>query len=421
MNRHAAADPAATALPSRPALLPRLRVTSGWQVVAGAFLVLMVGYGAAYSFAAFAEPLAQEFGTSHAATSLVYALCGGVAFLLSAVSGRIADRHGSRRPALAGMALVGAGLLLAAAAQNFVHLLLCYGLLIGCGIGLAYVPALAAVQRWFDRRRGLASGIAAAGIGLGTALVPPLATRLMDLGGGWRLAFIIAGAGAIVVGMAGALLLARSPESRGLKPEPGPHAAEPAQPPRTGLIPEAALGRDFLLLFAGCLLVSLPVALPFAHLPSFAASELGIPPAGTLHLLGLIGVASVLGRFLLGALADRIGRGATFIGCCWGLSFATLGWAEAESLLSMEIFALAFGATYGGFVALLPAFVADLYGRASAGTMIGLLYTSRGIAVLLAPPVTALAVQVAADATLPVGFAAGLGLLGSLLMTLVRR
>ena len=154
MTRQVLAEtpPPLAPLPRRLALLPRPRVTSGWQVVAGAFLVLMVGYGAAYSFAAFAAPLAREFGTSHAATSLVYALCGGVAFLLSAVSGRIADRHGSRRPALVGMLLVGLGLLLAAAAQSFLHLLLCYGLLIGCVIGLAYVPEESA-KHWRKNSR----------------------------------------------------------------------------------------------------------------------------------------------------------------------------------------------------------------------------------------------------------------------------
>lgn len=405
----------------RPASWLQPRVTSGWQVVTGAFLVLMVGYGAAYSFAAFAAPLAAEFGVSHAQTSLVYALSSGIALLLSAVSGRIADRHGSRRPAVAGMLLVALGLLLAAAAQSFPQLLLCYGLLIGCGIGLAYVPALAAVQRWFDRRRGLASGIAAAGIGLGTALVPPMAQLLMALGGGWRLAFLVSGLGAAACGVAGALLLARSPESRGLAPEPGPHAGEPEAAPPAPLLPPAARGRDFVLLYLGCMLVSLPIGLPFAHLPAFAAGVLHLPPAETLHLLALIGVASMLGRFLLGALADRIGRGRTFLGCCLGLSLATAAWAMAHSMAGLRGFAIVFGATYGGFVALLPAFVADLYGRAVAGTMIGLLYTSRGIALLLAPPLVALAAHAAAGAAMPVAGAAVLGLLGTLLIARIGR
>lgn len=386
---------------------------AGWLVVAGAFVVLMVGYGAAYSFAAFAAPLGAEFGVSHAQTSMVYALSSGVALLMSGMSGRIADRHGSRRPALLGMLLVSLGLLLASGAQSFSQLLLCYGLLIGCGIGLAYVPALAAVQRWFDRRRGLASGIAASGSALGTALVPPLADLLFGLGGGWRLAFQLSGIAALLCGMVGALLLARAPDRAGAPAPPGPPAGEPAS---ASLLPPLARTRRFGLLYAGCLLVSLPIALPFAHLPSFSATVLHLRPEATLHLLMLIGFTSLPSRFLLGALADRVGRGTIFLGCCIGLAMGTAGWAASDTMAGMRLFAMVFGVTYGGFVALLPAFVADLYGRALAGTMIGLLYSSRGLALLLAPPLVALAAETTQSPAPAIGSVAVLGLLGTALI-----
>ncbi|MBX9701490.1 MAG: MFS transporter, partial [Acetobacteraceae bacterium] len=408
--------------------------TSGWQVVAGAFVVLMVGFGAAYSFAAFAGPLSAEFGTDHATASLIYALCGFATFTGSAVSGPLADRIGSRRPAAIGMLLVGAGLLLAAFARSFSQVVLCYGLLIGCGIGLAYVPALAAVQRWFESHRGLASGIAAGGVGVGTALVPPLAEALLRIGD-WRLAFMLSGVAAAVRGVGGSLLLARSPESRGLalhdpilggqpgsRHDAGPGAGRAAAPDPTPRAPEetaaqALRGGGFRQLYLGCLLVSLPVGLPFAHLVAFADALPGIEWSEALGLLGLVGTASILGRVLLGALADRWGRRATFLGCCWALSGVTLIWALARDATALSVFAFAFGITYGGFVALLPAFVADRYGRASAGTMIGLLYTSRGLALLLGPPLVGLASGLdGTGAAGAIGFAALLGVAGSALL-----
>ena len=122
-----------------------------------------------YSYAAFAGELEATFGASRASVSVVYALCGFAAFTISAVSGPLADRIGPRPLAMAGMGLVAVGLFTAATARTLVDIDVCYGLVIGLGIGFAYVPAIAAVQRWFVAWRGLASGMAAAGIGVGTA------------------------------------------------------------------------------------------------------------------------------------------------------------------------------------------------------------------------------------------------------------
>ena len=389
----------------------------GWLVVAGAFLVLMVGFGAAYSYAAFADEIAAAFGTSRASVSVVFALCGGTCFFASAVSGPLADRVGPRALAAAGMVVVGLGLALAAAARSLLEVSLCYGLLTGLGVGLAYVPAVAAVQRWFVARRGLASGIAASGIGFGTALVPPAAEALSRFGD-WRVALAVLGPAAALVGLGGALLLDASPERRGLRPDGGPGTA--TAPPLEGLaITVAVRTRAFALAYAGALLVSVPVSLPFAHLAA-SALDLGLPRTQALGLVGLIGLGSIAGRCALGALADAAGRRATFLFCCAGVAAATLLWSVADAAPLLRAFAFSFGALYGGFVALLPAFVTDCFGRRSAGGVIGLLYTSRGVALLAGPPAVALGAEFAGAHALPVAAASAAGLLGTVLLALAR-
>jgi MFS family permease len=382
-----------------------------WTVVAGAFVVLMVGWGAAYSFGAFAGLLAEAFDASHAATSLIFSVCAGTVFLTSAVSGPLADRIGARRMALSGMLLVGAGLAVAGAAPGFLLLLLGYGLCVGCGIGLAYVPALAAVQRSFAAQRGLASGIATSGIGIGTALVPWTTQTLLDLGEGWRGAFLLAGAIAASVGTCGALLLTGRPGAAPQGPAPVLGAGWPRAAPRP----------DFALLWAGCLLISVPFGLPFAHIVAFATTIEGVALAEAVQLIGLIGLASVGGRFLIGALGDLVGRRIAFLGCCWCLTAATAAWAMAGNAPMLRGFAVVFGIASGGFVALLPAFITDVFGRAQAGSMIGLLYTSRGLALLLAAPLAAVAAEAAADPSVPLAAAAVMGALGAALLRLPGR
>ncbi len=378
--------------------LPQPESAMGWQAVAGAFLVLMTGFGAIYSYAAFAEEIAGSFGAERGAVAVVFALSGGACFLTSALAGPLGDRLGPRTMAAAGMLLVAMGLLLASMARGLPGLCLGYGLLTGIGVGFAYVPAMAAVQRAFVVRRGLASGIAVSGIGIGTALVPPAAEVLAALGD-WRVAFLASGIGVAVVGSLGAILLpaAAAGRVRGHDTAPLPM-------------------RDMVLAWLGMLLVSLPAMLPHAALVG-SGRDLGLPRAEALGLLGLIGIGTILGRFLLAAVADALGRLHVFLACCATMAASMALWAAADGLWVLRVFALAFGAAQGGFVALLPVFIADRFGTARLGHVMGVLFTSRGIALLLAPPVLMMAMG-ARGLAVPVLAFGGLGLLGTAVLAL---
>ena len=144
----------------------RPRIFYGWFVVVAAFAVTFIGFGCAYTFSAFVEPLQREFGATRGSVSLVFSLAGFLYFGLGIVSGPLADRFGSRPLAATGMILTGFGLALASVARSLMEVYAAYGLGVGIGVGCAYVPAIGAVQRWFVRRRGFASGLAVSGIGV---------------------------------------------------------------------------------------------------------------------------------------------------------------------------------------------------------------------------------------------------------------
>src|ERR1700688_5097660 len=90
--------------------LPNSRIFYGWFVVAAAFAVTLLGFGSAYTFSAFVEPLQRDFGASRGSVSLVFSLAGFLYFSLGILSGPLADRFGSRRLAFIGMILTGLGL-----------------------------------------------------------------------------------------------------------------------------------------------------------------------------------------------------------------------------------------------------------------------------------------------------------------------
>src|SRR5882672_5818795 len=192
-------------------------VFAGWRVVAGAFVCMMTGYAVAYSFAAFFGALESEFGARRGETSLVFSISAFLYFLLGFPAGLIADRTGPRPVVIGGLLLIAVGLVAAAQATSLWQIYLGYGLGVGVGVGLSYVPSVAAVQRWFVRRRGTASGIAVAGIGVGTLIGAPLAHRLIaDFG--WRQTYLVLAAVTAVGAVVAGLLVRHGPERYGLTP-----------------------------------------------------------------------------------------------------------------------------------------------------------------------------------------------------------
>ncbi|MFM7421202.1 MAG: MFS transporter, partial [Alphaproteobacteria bacterium] len=150
------------------------------------------------------------------------------------------------------------------------------------------------------------------------------------------------------------------------------------------------------------------------------AEARGLSHSQAVALLGLMGVGTIIGRFCLAALADLLGRRLGFLLSCLGVSVAMMLWALAEGATSLQGFALIYGALQGGFVALLPAFVADSFGSRSVGGLVGLLYTSRGIALLAGVPLVSLGVSALGAHDLPVAVCGLIGMLGTLLLALAR-
>lgn len=165
-----------------------------------------------------------------------------------------------------------------------------------------------------------------------------------------------------------------------------------------------------VLAWLGTLLVSMPAMLPHMALVG-SARDLGLPRPEALWLLSLLGIGTIGGRFLLTAIADVLCRRCVFIVCCAVMSVSMVLWALADDVWMLRAFALAFGAAQGGFVALLPAFIADRFGTAQLGCVMGVLYTSRGFALLAAPPALMFAADLAGFA-IPVLFFGIVGLLG---------
>jgi MFS family permease len=331
-------------------------------------------FGVSYSFAAFFESFAVEFSAQRADVSWIFGLSGFVYFVMGAGGGMLADRFGPRIVCSAGMALIALGLMATSWATSLFAVYLSYGLLVGLGIALVYTPSIASVQPWFTTRRGLAGGIASSGVGAGTLLVPVLVA--MAIGPmPWREAMQVLALGVLVLGLLSAALLRRAPAA----PSSGSGGSA------SGLsLRETLRSPTFRWLYLATVLASPVMFIPFAHV-SASARDLGLGEAFAVGLVGLIGVGSLVGRFAIGLLADRLGRAQTLVlmQLSMGASYVLWGAAGGQGLL--VVFALWFGLSYGSIVSLLPAICMDYFGGKSVASVVGTLYSGAAFGNLLGP------------------------------------
>lgn len=343
-----------------------------WLLVGVAFTAMFVAVGTGYAYGALLLHLVDDLGIGPGTASGVFALTVFVFFLAGAPAGMLADRDGPRRVLLLGAAATAGGLLLTSTAPAAPLLFVGHGLLLGAGMATTFVPLLAVVAGAFDRYRTVAMGVAVSGIGVGTLVMAPLVAWLIDRLA-WRPAYaVLAAASFVVLGLCAAVVPGASP------------SAERRRGGSTTRL-EAFLDSDYRLLYGAQLLLAVALFIPFALLPAFAQSR-GVAPVPAAGLVGALGLASVVGRLVLGAVADRVGVLTTYRGCYLvvGASFALwlLPDAGHGALLA---FAVLFGVGYGGFVALLPSVVAERFGLAGFGALVGILYSANALGAAVGP------------------------------------
>ncbi|MGH7913801.1 MAG: MCT family MFS transporter [Candidatus Binataceae bacterium] len=342
-----------------------------WLTVTAGFLACFALFGVTYSFGAFFKPMAQEFGATREAVSAIFSITAALYFALGPLTGYLSDRFGPRPVVAAGALIAGGGVILTAFIPRLWFAYLTYGLGVGIGVSCCYVPLIAMVAGWFERRRNMALGIAVSGIGAGTLAIPPLSGELI-VHLGWRHAYVILGIAATVLLLLCAALSKRPPAGpqRIARPRFGQFIRDP----------------NFIVLYVSSALANIATAIPFVFLPVYARDH-GISEVAAAGLISFIGLTSMFGRVGLGTLADRVGLIRLYQAAVLALGLSYFIWLAAHGYTMMVMFALAMGASYGGYVALNPAVVAELFGVAGMGVVLGTLYTSTAVTVLFGPPV----------------------------------
>jgi OFA family oxalate/formate antiporter-like MFS transporter len=354
-----------------------------WRPVVGGIL-LNLALGSLYAWSVFVQPLEREFGWKRADTSWVYTIAIVVFALTFVIAGRIQDLKGPKICALLGGLFVSAGFFLSSYASSLLFLYTTFGVIVGLGNGFGYATPIPVASKWFPDRRGLVVGLMVGGYGAGSALLGPIAIRLI-LNVGWRPTFKILGLVFFVMTMAGTILL-RNPPSGYVPPNWQPNQATAAGRVDFSTSEMMTTPTFYLMWLAYCLGTSAG-QMTISQLVPFAGSA-GLGVLASTLVLPVSAMGNAGGRILSGLISDRLGRLRTLqtMILISAASMPALFLWRHQPTLFFILVAIVYWC-YGTQLSVFASTTADFYGTKSLGLNYGVLFTAWGTAGVLGPAI----------------------------------
>jgi len=362
----------------------RARLFYGWWIVlASSFFNLLIGGTFYFGFTAFFNPLRRAFGWTSAQTALGFSLQRLESGIAAPVIGYLFDRMGPRKLILPGMVVAGGGLILMSRVQSLAGYYAAF-LITAFGLSVAWLgPPMYTVSNWFIKKRSRALALLMAGTGLGGLLVPLLVLLIAKTG--WRASLMAIGIVYCGVSIPLAVISKHRPEQYGLLPDGDTVAG-------TGTVPNdlpsdipgsnsSAIEINFSLMEAlktsAFWLIALSLTL--SQFVMTAISLLEMPHLENIGISREVAGVTVTFTTLLhlagslasGFLGDTI-RKKTILAV--GIAMQSLGFlilANVQQPWHLVPFLLIYGIGFGATVPMRPALIADYFGRANIGTILG--------------------------------------------------
>ena len=368
------------------------KIFYGWIIALCAFISAQT-YGFFFSLGIFFKPLQDEFGWGAGEISIIHSFHIAVFIVSMPIVGRLADRHGIKKIFVISAFLMGIGFFLCGMVDKLWHFYMAY-LIASLGVAATTGLPTTIVQRWFVKKKGLALGIAASGIGAGPLLAAPLSEYLISLYG-WRVSYFIIGGLVWIIIMLVAIAIVDKPEDINLRPlgEEEPHGSptmdgngqidlshNPSARPKKKewTARDAMRTRAFFTLGIIWLLCAIPIHLIMIHIVNFAINA-GIPKETAAAGLGFIGGVSIAGRLLGGAFADIMGLKRSLI-IATLLSSGMLIWLPfINTTNAFYAFVIIYGFLYGARVPQIPGLIGNYFGNKNLAEIMGLLWAVAAI------------------------------------------
>lgn len=359
-----------------------------WWVVFASASGLLVGAGAinVFAFGVFLKPITADLGLGRGEFSSAIAVGSLLNAIACPILGWMIDRWGVRRVMIPGIllcTLATASYGLMQPSLPLIYLMFAVaGFVFGCQTPIAYATVTA---QWFDDRRGLALGIAMAGVGIGVALIPQIAAALIAHVG-WRLAFV--GLAACILGFAFipvALFIREPPDFVRTGARAAASIPREAVPGIDGR--EAFRGWRFYALTMAFFLAIVAIIGTVSHVVALLTDR-GYPLQEATAALSLSGLAIIGGRILSGWALDRFWGPyvavAFFIIPMAGIGLLASGAAGMVPLVGATLCGLGIGAE----VDLMAFFVSRYFGLRDYAKIYGAMFAIFSFGVGIGPTIS---------------------------------
>ena len=343
-----------------------------WWIVFASICGLLVGTGAIniFAFGVFLKPVTQDLGVGREFFSSGLLISSFLSAIGLIPLGFLIDRYGVRRVMIPGLILWSLGIMayaLITAQPSMMYLAFFCAGLFGC-IG-SPVPYGAVISLWFDKLRGVAIGVAMAGVGLGVALIPQLASILIAHFG-WRMAYIALGVCVFLIAWLPVTLFVREPTEH----DAAKHTDITAERNLPGFTVGGALGAwRFWALTIAFFLAIVAINGTLTHIVALLTDR-GVPLKVAVDTLSTAGLALIVGRIISGWCLDR------FNGTLVAILFFIVPMAGIALLASKAggsvplLGAILCGIGVGAEVDLMAFFVSRYFGLKAYGRIYGLMF-----------------------------------------------
>lgn len=357
---------------------------SRWLVVVGA-LIIQVCLGAIYSWSVFVTPLKDVFSYSTTQTQAIFSLALATFALVMIFAGKLQDMIGPRIVATLGGIVLGVGYMLASITDgSFPLIALTVGIIGGAGIGLSYVCPIAACVKWFPDKRGMVTGLAVAGFGVGAWIFAKIASNFIETHD-LLTSFMYLGVIFMVAVVAGAQLLRNPPA--GWKPIGW---NQPESKSKIALVKDFEWRdmvklKQFWTLWIMFVFGAAAGLLVIGILKPYGVHS-GLSAAAAANAVGVLALFNGAGRIIWGTISDKIGRKNAMtlmflLQSVMMLVLIKMGSTE----MTLSIAAAWVGFNFGGNLALFPSATADFFGTKNVGINYGLMFTAYGVAGIAGP------------------------------------
>lgn len=377
----------------------------GWFIVAGGFISMAIAYSLRYSYSIFSIELEEQLNWSRAEIYTAFSVLVVVYGCSSPLVGRILDRHGPRVLYPCGALILGLAMLATSQVKHLWQFYLLAGISAAGMACLGFVANGALVSRWFERRRGLATGIVMSGTGFGMFVIIGFFIPWVIAGFGFRAGYVILGLLAIgIVVPLGIFVMRSGPadvnqlmdggqDPDGTSVDATAHRRMPARVVDPEWANQEWTIRSALRTHRFWALLVMTMSFPFGlysvmlHQVQYAV-DAGFDVAVASGAFGMIGFWGMVGKFTWGAISDRVGREMAWLmgSVCFILGvLVLLSIDDPSDLAQLYLFGALFGLGYAIAQPLGTAMTADLFQGRNFGAIFGCLAVGTGLGGALGP------------------------------------